>query len=84
MNKLLAAEPDLVLLDVRTPLQHAEMYVAGIYRTFGLGGCRTGFCRYHRLVRHGAIACQVPLEQAQDRLEQSSLNALHLPREKPS
>jgi rhodanese-related sulfurtransferase len=28
MNKLLAAEPDLVLLDVRTPLEHAEVHVA--------------------------------------------------------
>jgi rhodanese-related sulfurtransferase len=28
MNRLLAAEPDLVLLDVRTPLEHAEVHVA--------------------------------------------------------
>lgn len=28
MNKLLAAAPSLVLLDVRTPLEHAEVHVA--------------------------------------------------------
>jgi rhodanese-related sulfurtransferase len=28
LNKLLAAEPDLVLLDVCTPLEHAEVHVA--------------------------------------------------------
>src|ERR1700693_5239403 len=27
MNRLLAVEPDLVLLDVRTPLEHAEAHV---------------------------------------------------------
>ena len=27
MNKLLGAEPDLVLLDVRTPLEHGEVHV---------------------------------------------------------
>ena len=28
MNKLLAAEPDLFLLDVRTPVEFAEMHVS--------------------------------------------------------